>query len=185
MLERPRATDLLIAPPGIPDPRFEKTVLLLSHDHRGGAFALCLNKITDHTVQDVTRELELEMNINFPMYWGGPVSPGTIWMLHSSEWECEHTVPIAEGWSMTSNEQMFYHLADGDCPRHFRLTFGYCSWAPGQLRAELEGQHPWKQNNSWLIAKNPGAEWLFEHAEEDLWTSATALCGQQAVASWL
>jgi putative transcriptional regulator len=185
MITHPANSSLLIAPPGIPDSRFRKAVLLLTHDHDGGSFALCVNRPTQHTLQDVLEETGIESSMNFPVYWGGPMSPGTVWMLHSSEWDTEHTITINDEWSMTSNISMFHHLADGDCPQHFRIMFGYCSWAQGQLQAELRGLPPWSQKHSWLVADNPGPEWLLEAPVEELWEDAAQLSGQQAVASWL
>lgn len=179
--------DLLIAPPKMPDPRFRKTVLMMTHEHEVGTIALCVNKPTPHTLQDLVKELEIDIDIslNFPLYWGGPVSHGTVWMLHSSEWRTEDTITISTDWAMTSNEEMFHCLADGDCPINFRMMFGYCSWAPGQLEAEMRGIPPWHHQSSWLVAKNPGPEWLLEQPEELLWERSTELCAHQAVASWI
>lgn len=182
---KPKSSDLLIAPPHIPDPRFRKSVIMLTHDHRGGSFALCVNRITEHSLQDIVSELGIDTEMNFPLYWGGPVNSNTVWMLHSSEWEIDHTVTISEEWSMTSNIDMFKYLAEGKFPRHFRLMLGYCSWSKGQLQSELEGHPPWNHNNSWLIAENLGPEWLFDQPVELLWESCTTLSSHQAVDSWL
>ena len=182
----PASSDLLIAPPNIPDPRFRKSVLMLTHDHNSGSFALCVNKLSKFTLPQILEELELEdYNLNFPLYWGGPVNQGTVWMLHSTDWECEHTVAITTDWAMTSHISMFAHLADGDHPEHFRICMGYCSWSPGQLKNELAGIPPWNHNNSWLVANNLGPEWLFEQPEDLLWENATTLCSHQAVDSWI
>jgi putative transcriptional regulator len=183
----PQDTDLLIAPPGLPDPRFKDTVLMLTHHHDQGSFALCVNRESHHTLQDLIKEVDLELDceLNFPLYWGGPMSPTTIWMLHSSEWSIEGvTVSIDDQWSMTSNMGMFQHIADGDYPQHFRIMYGYCSWARDQLVGELAGRAPWRKEHSWLVAHNLGPEWLFEQPIEDLWTNATTLCSHQAVDSW-
>jgi putative transcriptional regulator len=179
------SSDLLIAPPHIPDPRFRKTVLMLTHDHRGGSFALCVNRPTEHSLQDIIGELGIDTNLNFPLYWGGPVNPTTVWMLHDSGWECEHTVPVNDEWSMTSNVEMFRDLAHGNYPKHFRLMLGYCSWSKNQLQSEIDGMPPWSHKNSWLIAKNLGPEWLFEQPVELLWENCTTLCSHQAVDQWL
>jgi putative transcriptional regulator len=183
-----RPSDLLIAPPNLPDARFRKAVLMLTHSHEGGSFALCLNRPTRYDCMDILKDLDLDEDINMPLplYWGGPVSPGTVWMLHSSEWSMQdHTVEINDEWSMTSNERMFLCLNDGDQPQQFRLMFGFCSWAPGQLQAELKGLPPRNPKHSWLVAQNPGAEWVFEQPVENLWENATTLSSHQAVDSWL
>jgi putative transcriptional regulator len=184
----PGSTDLLISPPVMGDRRFRNAVLMLTHLQNAGTYALCLNKPTQYTLQDIVEEVGISADscaMNFPLYWGGPVSPTTIWMLHTSEWSAEGTVELVNGWSMTSNVSMFHHLADGDAPQQFRVFYGFCAWTQGQLAAELAGSPPWNHKNSWLVASNPGAEWLFEHPVDELWDAATELSAQQAVATWL
>lgn len=181
----PQASDLLIAPPHMTDKRFHKAVIMITHHNTGGTFGLCLNKPTEHTMQDILEETGIEGNVNFPLYWGGPVNPTTVWMLHDSGWECDGTVKINNEWSMTSNLAMFQHLADGDTPTNFRMFFGFSSWAQGQLKAELRGIEPWSHKHSWLVAENPGPEWIMETPVEDLWIASTDLCSHQAVDSWL
>ena len=92
---------------------------------------------------------------------------------------------INDDWAITSNIEMFHHLADGDCPKHFRIMFGHCSWARDQLAAELLGLAPWSHNHSWLTAQDPGPEWMFEQDLEELWDAATELSSHQAIDSWL
>lgn len=177
--------DLLIAPPNMPDPRFRKAVILLTHDLASGAFALCLNRETRHRVGDIIEDLGIGFDLPHPLYWGGPVSPSTIWMLHSDDWHTDNTHEVCEGWSMTSSREMFEQIGDGDEPQHYRFFAGYCSWGPGQLQAELAGAEPWSRDQSWLVAQNPGPSWLLEQPIEHLWSSATTLSSHQAVASWL
>ena len=183
-----QATDLLIAPPGIPDSRFKERVLMLTHHHDQGSFALCVNHELDYTLQDLMAKVDVDMDceVNFPLYWGGPVSSSTIWMLHSADWHLDDcTVNIDQDWSMTSNIEMFKLLAQQDFPRYFRIMCGYCSWNADQLNRELEGLPPWRKDHSWLVARNLGPEWLFEQPVENLWGSATTLSSHQAVDSWL
>lgn len=177
--------DLLIAPPNMPDPRFRKSVIMLTHDLPSGAFALCLNRETRHTVGDIIEDLGIGADMPHPLYWGGPVSPSTIWMLHSDDWSSEHTHAICEGWAMTSSREMFEQICDGNEPQHYRFFSGYCSWGAGQLENELDGVGAWRKDQSWLVARNPGAGWLLEQPVEHLWSSTTTLCSHQAVDSWL
>jgi putative transcriptional regulator len=158
--------------------------MLTQSDHLG-EFAICLNRPTGHTLREVLEETGLDLEINFPLYWGGPVSMNSMWMLHSAEWECEHTIPINDQWSLTSHISMFHNLADGDYPQQFRLMMGYCSWTKGQLEAEMRGLPPWNSNHSWLVANEVDPEWAFEQPVEDLWIMATDLCCHQAVDTWL
>ena len=187
MIEMPLPGDLLIAPPTIPDMRFRNKVLLMTHNDTSGSLALCINQQSEYTIQDVFDKLtmELDLNINFPLFWGGPISPTTVWMLHERGWSMEGTIEVNEEWSMTSSMKMFVHLADGDYPKHFRLMYGFCSWEPEQLKAELKGMAPWSIRHSWLVAKNPGPAWLMEAPVDELWRLTTELSGHQAVDDWL
>jgi len=182
-----KPTDLLIAPPNIPDPRFRDSVLMLTHYSETGAHGLCVNKPSGYTLDEILSDSDfnIESVPRIPIYWGGPVSQNSIWMLHSSDWVSDKSVMITTSWAMTSSESMFHHLADGDSPRYFRLLMGYASWAPDQLENELSGVEPWKKEHSWLTANNLGPEWLFEQPVEQLWGSVVTLSCHQAVDSWL
>ena len=177
--------DVIIAPPRIRDSRFAKTVVMLTHTTGGAQFGLCLNKPSSNTVADLTPELDVPLPYDIPLYWGGPVNPQTIWMLHSSEWVIEDTHTINKHWSMTSCLEMFHHIADGDCPNYYRFTFGFCGWAPGQLENELKGQEPYGLDSSWLTWSNPDTSKLLEVGHEELWRVSCEQSSHQAVASWL
>jgi len=183
------ATDLLIAPPGIPDSRFRNAVMMLTHANSQGSFALCMNRVTPHTLDHVLEhntDLDLPCNLpQVPVYWGGPMGTNSLWMIHSADWACEHTVHLTNDWAMTSNIEMFHCLASGDYPRQFRMIMGYASWDSGQLQNELEGRGNWRPEHSWLVARNLGPEWLLEQDPADLWGNVITLSGHQAVDTWL
>ena len=185
MIEMPNPGDLLIAPPLIPDTRFRKSVMLVANDNHGGTFALCMNRPPNHTIEDLLIDTGFDTNINFPLSRGGPVSPTTIWMAHSLDWEIERTIQVNEQWAITSNISMYSHLADGDYPEHFRLMLGYTSWGPGQLKAELRGLPPWNHNHSWLVAESSTPGWVLEQPVEDVWLNSIELSSHSAVDAWL
>ena len=181
---KPGPGSLLIAPPAMTDSRFSKSVLLLTHNNASGAFGLCLNKPTKHNMSALSKELGLDKELPFDLYWGGPVNNGTIWMIHDNSWECEHTLYVNSKWRVTSHESMFHHLADGDVPKEFRTVFGFASWMPGQLDMEIKGVSPFNKKSSWVIVNDSTPEWVFENPVDELWSTATDLAGEQAVNSW-
>jgi putative transcriptional regulator len=182
-----QSTDLLIAAPGTPDNRFRHSVLMLTHRRSHADFAICVNRCTEYQLPDILDEQQFNITglPDLAIYWGGPVNPANLWMLHSSEWQLDTTVIIDSQWSMTSSEQMFHSFIEGDFPQQFRLFAGYCAWAPGQLDSELRGEAPWRPEHAWLVAQNLGPEWLFEQQPENLWAACTTLSSHQAVDSWL
>ena len=187
MVETPynlAAGDCIIAPPRIVDNRFSKSVILLTHFKEGASFGICLNKISNHTAADLTPEIDCELPPDVPLYWGGPVNPQTIWMIHDRQWQLDSTVEINEHWAMTSNISMFHHLSDGDRPEHFILTFGFCAWSKGQLERELKGITPFTPESSWLTWKQPEPK-IFEVDSSELWRVSCEQSASQAVNSWM
>ena len=180
----PKPGSLLIAPPTMTDGRFSKTVILLTHHNNSGTFGLCLNRPTNHTLKSVSEELGLDNELPFQIYWGGPVQQGSVWMIHDKNWENSHTLYVDENWRVTSDESMFYNMADGDCPRDMRIVAGFASWMPGQLEMELQGKPPFSKQSSWLTVEKVDPEWVFNTPIDELWDDAVALCGNKAVESW-
>lgn len=179
--------DLLIAPANMRDSRFAKTVLLVTTNHLHGTTALCLNKPTGYQVKDILQSIDLEpgFEFNVPLYWGGPINPSSVWMLHDTSWENPYTMSINDNWCMTSHLSMFEQLNGGDLPNLFRIMVGFAGWAPNQLEKELEGEPPWSKEHSWLVAHNPEPEWLMDQDEESLWETSISLSANQAVNTWL
>jgi len=177
--------DLLIAPPNMLDPRFGNTVLLITKHDIDGSWALCLNKPTDYTIGEIIKPLKLELDRDPVVYWGGPVAQNTVWMLHDNTWEIENTARINDQWSVTSHHQMFHYMSNGNWPEQYRIMLGHAGWSPGQLERELNGEEPWDQNHSWLVAHQPNPEWLLGCDPEGMWSSACSFCSQQTIDSWL
>lgn len=180
-----RAGDLLIAPPSMPDPRFDKSVLFLTHYNPQGAYALCINKQTDYTLNEIVKPLGLEFIDDQPLYWGGPVSLSTVWMLHDRDWSVSNTMQINEHWNITSHEEMFHHLSKGHWPKRFRIMIGHSTWDAGQLDSEIDGEDPWTHKASWLTVKHPDPDWLIDLEADRLWPSGCTISGHQAVNSWM
>lgn len=159
--------------------------MFLTHTNTRGAFGLCLNRRSDHSVNDILESIDLHLDEDLPLYWGGPVSPNTIWMLHDKQWAVENTLPVDDKWSVTSHTEMFSKIKEGDTPEKFRIFFGHAAWGPGQLEGEMRGEEPWRLEHSWLVVKNPDPDWMFNVDTEHLWSMSCSISGQQAVESWL
>lgn len=184
-MELPVRGDVLIAPPQMLDSRFEKAVILLTHRDVDGTWGLVLNRPSGTTTQELFSRANIECDLDLELFWGGPVSPGVIWMLHDSSWSMDNTIDLEHGWSMTSNPLMFRKLKEEGFPKHWRLFYGFAGWAADQLEGEIEGKRPWSRDHSWLWAQSLGPEWAFDQEALHLWENSLQLSGQQAVSSWL
>jgi putative transcriptional regulator len=179
-----KVTDLLIAPPQMPDPRFRDTVLMITAHSHWGSRAVCVNRPLGATLDQVLQGHPWSLPPT-PVYWGGPVNTHSLWMLHSTDWQCAHSQQLSESWAVTSHARMLDQLTEPGGPRYSRFMLGHAGWAPGQLQAELEGGQGWSQSQSWLTADNLGVEWLLEQSVEDVWNNTIMVSCHQAVDSWL
>lgn len=141
------AGQLLVAMPGMPDPRFAETVICLCVHGPEGAMGLVLNKpIEDLSFDDLVRQLDLAPTPparRIRLLAGGPVEGTRGFVLHSGEWGTEGTLPVADGQAMTASIEVLKEVAGGRGPRKAVLALGYAGWGPGQLETEL-------QSNAWL-----------------------------------
>lgn len=177
--------DLLIAPPGMLDPRFKDTVILISHAGEQGHMGLCLNRALPHSLSRVIADRDITIDRDPVLFWGGPVRPETVWMLHDSGWSDQYTHHIDANWSLTSNPDMFQRLSQGDWPTRYRWFMGFSAWAPDQLISEIEGEEPWPQSSSWLVWREPDSQQILDVDHDLLWSVCAEQTAKQAVSSWL
>lgn len=137
---------LLIAMPGMGDPRFAGAVILLCDHSDDGAMGLIVNKpVTELSFAELISQLGIEamMPPKIPILYGGPVETGRGFVLHSAEYEdAGDTLQVVGGFGMTATLDVLEDLANGDGPAQAVMALGYSGWAPGQLEAEL-GQNGW------------------------------------------
>ena len=92
---------LLIAAPGMPDPRFAETVIYIVEHDSSGAFGLVVNRpMGEFNLGELMRALGLNSDSdidarNVAMRYGGPVQPELLWVLHGSDWTGQGHPPCA------------------------------------------------------------------------------------------
>ena len=146
---------LLIAMPGIGDPRFEKSVIFMCAHSENGAMGTIVNKRAPMlSFTELLERLDItpqEDRIKLPddvqsvmVQFGGPVEPGRGFVLHTTDYfSAETSLPIDEGIALTATLDILRAMAVGDGPRRALLALGYAGWGPGQLESEM-------QRNGWL-----------------------------------
>ncbi len=161
---------LLIAMPGMQDPRFDHTVVCLCAHSSDGAMGLIVNRpLAGMAFDDLLRQLELEPvppQRRIRMVAGGPVESGRGFVLHSDEWSTEGTLPVMPGLALTASVEILKAVASGGGPRDCVLALGYAGWAPGQLEDEI-------QRNAWLSVPADGAL-VFRDDAGTTWEAALA-----------
>jgi putative transcriptional regulator len=173
-MEAPRylSGQLLLALPGIGDPRFEKAVIAMCAHDENGALGLGIGRIVPRIgLHTLLEQLEIERGVapDAPLHFGGPVEPQRGFVLHEPDWGGEDTLHVGTRWALTSTLDVLRAIAEGRGPSRWLVALGYAGWAEGQLDEEMT-RHGW--------FATPGDEDLiFSTAAADRWTKAFAAAG--------
>ncbi|MBT3306087.1 MAG: hypothetical protein HN377_06345 [Alphaproteobacteria bacterium] len=143
------AGQLLVASPDIDDPRFSRAVIYMVHHNTTGAFGLIVNKaIGSGPLREFLKGFEIDptgVEGTISLYYGGPVSPGAGFVLHSADYTGPGTHVVDKDFAMTTEMSILRAIAEGRGPRNSLFSFGYSGWGPGQLEFEVE-------RGDWLYA---------------------------------
>ena len=146
---------LLIAMPGMQDPRFARSVVFMCSHTKDGAMGLIINQRADNIsfsellvqariVQESKADAVPKAVKAMPVHVGGPVETGRGFVLHSAEFRGnDSTVPIDDHVSLTSTIDILRAIAKGKGPQRSLLALGCAGWSSGQLERELRA-------NGWL-----------------------------------
>ncbi len=146
---------MLIAMPGMSDPRFDRSVIFMCAHSDNGAMGIIVNKRAPMiSFSELLERLDImpqESRIRLPddvqsmlVQFGGPVEPGRGFVLHTSDYfSADTSLPIDERVALTATLDILRAIAGGQGPRRSLLALGYAGWAPGQLEDEI-------QRNGWL-----------------------------------
>jgi putative transcriptional regulator len=165
---------LLVAMPGIGDPRFEHSVIMMCSHDREHAMGVIVNKPKDEvSLSDVLGHLGLERATHVEdrvVMDGGPVKPERGFVLHSEDFAAgDATRNVAPGIRLTATRDVLEAMAKGAPPSSFVLALGCSSWGAGQLEGEL-------RHNAWLIV-NPDDAIVFDEEHASKWARAIRTLG--------
>ena len=168
------AGKLLVAMPGIGDPRFDRSVIVLCSHTAEHAMGLVVNKPKDElTLGDVLGHLGIAADAEMAgriVLDGGPVRPDRGYVLHSEDFaDGENTQEIAPGIRMTSTRDILEAVTGESAPAHFVLALGCAGWGAGQIENEL-------RQNAWLVVDASDAI-VFSRDHDDKWGQAIRTLG--------
>lgn len=144
---------ILLAMPGMGDPRFHHAVIFMCAHDKNGAMGIVVN----HVLPGVDlAELIAQLNVvveggdrkklaSCPVLSGGPVESARGFILHSRDFHQQDTVGIDENFAVTGTIDALKSVASGAGPEKMLFALGYAGWGAGQLDQEL-------QKNAWLVA---------------------------------
>ncbi len=165
---------LLIAMPGMADPRFDKSVIYLCAHSGREAMGLIVNKPAPGLrLADLLEQLSIEAGPDCPdagVRLGGPVEHGRGFVLHSADYRSNSsTLQVDDRFGMTATLDVLEDIARGAGPARAMLMLGYAGWGAGQLEGEIA-------RNAWLTAE-AREDVVFAEDDGPKWSRALALLG--------
>ena len=139
---------LLVAMPGIGDPRFERSVVFLCAHDAQHAMGIAVNRpVTGLSIGNVLTRLKIaeqKSTIELPqdlVLMGGPVERDRGFVLHTDDYMCAtSSMQVVPGLGLTATPEVLEAIAGHNSrPRRSLLALGYAGWGPGQLEQEIIG----------------------------------------------
>ena len=161
----------LIASKKMNDDRFKKTVVVILENDEKGTWGLVINKplgtvpmavLIDPSKNNSEERKEL-YDIKIPIFWGGPVGPTEIFILHSKEYKSKTTRNYGNI-SITQDYEILLDIAKKRGPENILIILGYSGWGDGQLEGEMEKDH-------WLLS-NIDLDIIFDKELKNKWEKA-------------
>ena len=135
---------LLVAGPGLLDPNFRRTVILLGEHGEDGAMGVVLNRPTELPVAEAVPPLASLVDEDAVVYVGGPVQPRAVVVLADFHDPAYAGTIVLDTLGFLPGE--VEDAVDVGSLRAVRVFAGYAGWAAGQLEDELE-------EGSWLVLR--------------------------------
>ena len=126
---------LLIAGPSLLDSNFFRTVVLMIEHSDEGALGLVLNRPSQTTVGEAVVELEQLLDLDDPLFIGGPVQPSSLIVLAEFDDAGDAALLAFDDVGVLATGAS---LEDPAGVRRGRAFVGHAGWGPGQLDAEIE-----------------------------------------------
>lgn len=158
----PLKGSVLISEPYLSDLQFRRTVVLLGEHNEDGSVGFVLNRLLSIRSNEVVPGL---LDIDFPLFYGGPVEPNTLHFIHTVGDLIEGAQPIKDGIFWGGNIELVNDLLNQKVVKlnEFKFFVGYSGWAPGQLEDEM-------QEKAWWLGEAP-ASLIFSDDPERMWTN--------------
>jgi putative transcriptional regulator len=165
---------LLVAMPGMSDPRFDRSVIMMCTHDAEHAMGVVINKPKEElTLSEVLEHLGLEADDDVAdrvVLDGGPVRPDRGYVLHSEDFAAgDATQDVAPGIRLTATRDVLAAVAGHEAPERFLLALGCAGWGAGQLEDELK-------HNAWLVVDADNAI-IFSEEHGDKWEAAIKTLG--------
>ncbi len=167
----------LIARPGMKDPNFSKTVVLVTLPKGGAPLGVIINRPLKQRLADLFPDFKTLKGKTDPIYFGGPVELPLVSFVVRSTKTPDGALPVLHDVYFSTSHELFEKLMKRPNPTaNVRVFAGYSGWAPGQLQTEIKrgGWYTLPADANTIFNTDPAKMWdkLVERAsrEKTRWT---------------
>lgn len=160
-----------MAMPGLSDPNFRQTVVLLCEHNKEGSLGLVLNRPTGAGISKLFPDSERFRGRDDLVFEGGPVQKNGLIVLCRGN-PVEKSLPVFNDVYLTADLDAV--MGEGVFEKgrsHVRFYVGYAGWSPDQLEGELISGG-WK-----LLPGNPGL--VFGDESAPSWSNVIRSVGEE------
>jgi len=180
MAEQLNLPSLLIALPGLMDPHFVKSVVLLIQHNPDGALGFVVNRPMPMSLRDVVFQNRYQIPNHVPVWMGGPIGSNQGLVIHNKGGDIAATTSSGDLRVSSSEEAidgLVQHvenvaangLTKGEPLLPYRFVIGYSGWGAKQLDMELK-------SGAWY-QKPLDHRLLFNTPWQEMWSRAIADLG--------
>ncbi len=150
----------LVAKPGLPDPNFQRTVVLVANAPDGATLGVIVNRPSEQSLAAILPGNPALARFTEPLYFGGPVERAGLFAVFRARETPGQTFPVGNDVHLALHPPTVEQLLLKP-PEQVRFYNGYAGWAPGQLAHELE------RGDWWVFDADPDT--LFRKDTSTLW----------------
>ena len=129
---------MLIAMPGMEDPRFQRTLIYMCAHSDQGAMGLVVNKVMNNiTFPDLLEQLGIHgsgLEQDIQVFFGGPVEQSRGFVLHTADYAQDASLVVNDEYSLTASVDVLKAIADGSGPDKMPDGAGLLRLGPGTTR---------------------------------------------------
>lgn len=136
---------LLLAMPGMGDPRFEHAVVAMFVHDAQGALGIGLGVVHPSLrFHALLRDLDIDPGKapDCPVLVGGPVEMQRGFVVHSTDWSGAGTIVAEPLGALSTSLDVLKAITAGEGPEKWLFALGYAGWSAGQLEGEMR-RHGW------------------------------------------
>lgn len=141
------APGFLVAAPGLRDPNFEGSLVLMTGHRKAGSMGFVVNRPAPVSLGEMLASVDERLGAlarasrhgERAVLIGGPVSPEQAWVLYrrSADGEDDEAIRVGRNLAVGSSRAVLEAILKDPDPGPIELFIGYAGWAPMQLEEEI------------------------------------------------